>query len=134
MFSRVGLLLWVLATFTGDNLEEFYHSVPIFQLRYSVGFSILHIIECVLFIAVYMARHKHLCQDNKIFTTSLSQIDSHDPSATLVVEHSDQGSPIQLQTYGSGSLGCSYELCAGIIDKKVSKEQTAVEEVLEETG
>ncbi len=80
-----------------------------------------------------MARHKPLWQDNKIFTTPLSQIDSHN---STLAENSDQGpiSELNQTAYGPGSLGCSYELCAGIIDKKVSKEQTAVEEVLEETG
>ena len=36
--------------------------------------------------------------------------------------------------YGSGALGCTYELCAGIVDKKASLEQIAREEILEETG
>ena len=37
-------------------------------------------------------------------------------------------------TYGPGSLGCTYELCAGIVDKRVSLKKIAQEEVQEETG
>lgn len=42
--------------------------------------------------------------------------------------------PPALKSYGPGILGCSYELCAGIVDKKVSLQQSAREEILEETG
>ena len=34
----------------------------------------------------------------------------------------------------SPEKGYTYELCAGILDKGISEEQTAIEEVLEETG
>ncbi len=34
----------------------------------------------------------------------------------------------------SPDVGVSYELCAGIVDKKISLEEIAKEEVLEETG
>ena len=36
--------------------------------------------------------------------------------------------------FGPGSEGVTFELCAGIVDKQVSLEQIAKEEVLEETG
>ena len=35
---------------------------------------------------------------------------------------------------GPGSLGCTFELCAGIVDKKIPLECIAQEEILEETG
>ena len=37
-------------------------------------------------------------------------------------------------SYGPGSEGFTYELCAGIVDKQTSLEQIAKEEILEETG
>ena len=36
--------------------------------------------------------------------------------------------------FGPGSDGVTFELCAGIVDKQISLEQIAKEEVLEETG
>lgn len=65
-----------------------------------------------------MSRHRHLLQDHEIFNTSLT---------AKVPETS-------LDTKGPGKIGCTYELCAGIIDKKSSIQQIAQEEIIEETG
>lgn len=77
-------------------------------------------------VAVYMSQHKHLWEHNKMFETSLSCGTSSDEAGTQ--------SPPKNGTYGPGKMGCTYELCAGIVDKKMSLQQIAQEEVLEETG
>ena len=46
----------------------------------------------------------------------------------------DQRSADTARGYGPGSLGITYELCAGIVDKRASLEQIAREEMLEETS
>lgn len=71
-----------------------------------------------------MSRQRHLWEQHKIFNTSL-RFDSDDAAAP---------SPDPTETYGPGKLGCTYELCAGIVDKKMSLQQIAQEEVIEETG
>ena len=84
-----------------------------------------------------MSQHKPLWENSEVFTAALSQ----KPSPILdgppskrskgPKEESDGGLPLE---YGHGSGGCTYELCAGIVDKKMSLEQMAKEEILEETG
>ena len=76
-------------------------------------------------VAVYMSRYKHLWEHDKIFDTSLSCGESSDEAGTP---------PPQKGIYGPGKMGCTYELCAGIVDKKMSLQQIAQEEVIEETG
>ena len=80
-----------------------------------------------------MSKHRHLWEKSDVFSTSLSQKpNSHPPS-----EPTPSGTSSSLDSptsYGPGALGCTYELCAGIVDKNVSLEQIAKEEVLEETG
>ena len=89
-------------------------------------------------IAVYMSRHRPLWENSDVFSTALSQkpTSDQDPQSN---SHSTAAAAAQKSTedlteYGPGSLGCTYELCAGIVDKSVSLEQIAKEEVLEETG
>lgn len=76
-----------------------------------------------------MSRHRHLWEHNRIFDTSLSSASS-DRETVL----GTQSSTPKTETYGPGKMGCTYELCAGIVDKKLSLQQIAQEEVLEETG
>ena len=91
--------------------------------------------------AVYMNKHRPLWENSDVFSTTLSQKPSPDcgpdpPSKPAATESTDNPSPPAAEPagYGHGSLGCTYELCAGIVDKNVSLEQIAKEEVLEETG
>lgn len=88
-----------------------------------------------------MAKHLFLLQKSDVFTTSLSAKPSiptsdHDslPPAQSVPENEALGSGAETEVLGSGALGCTYEMCAGILDKATSIEQIAREEVLEETG
>eukprot|EP00731_Ephydatia_muelleri_P027828 Em0019g701a len=89
--------------------------------------------------AVYMAKHSFLLQKSDVFTTSLSakpssgDHNSH-PPAQSGPETEALGSGAETEVLGSGALGCTYEMCAGILDKATSIEQIAREEILEETG
>lgn len=76
-----------------------------------------------------MSHHKSLWENHQIFEeTSLSV----KPNASD--DEIQEPLPPPLKNYGPGSLGCTYELCAGIVDKKISLQQSAQEEILEETG
>ena len=88
-----------------------------------------------------MSRHRPLWENSDVFSTTLSQ--KPNPSSDPQAPQSDSTTPKASTTgtenptttsYGPGALGCTYELCAGIVDKSVSLEQIAKEEVLEETG
>ncbi len=94
-----------------------------------------------------MSQHRNLWEHSSVFTNSLSekttagtQDDSPDsdqpPPAkrNKEVEDSDGSAASLPREYGHGSLGCTYELCAGIIDKRASLRQITKEEVHEETG
>ena len=84
-----------------------------------------------------MSRHRSLWENSDVFSTTLSQkADSQPPpsSSSHSATSTAQSSLAPPTSYGPGSLGCTYELCAGIVDKNVSLEQIAKEEVLEETG
>ena len=95
-----------------------------------------------------MSRHRALWENNpEVFSTTLSQkpnstddvnAQSDTPATASVASNgataATQKSSTYPTSYGPGSLGCTYELCAGIVDKNVSLEQIAKEEVLEETG
>ena len=94
-------------------------------------------------VAVYMSRQRHLWDKDKVFTSSLilmSDTKSSDdgssasPVVTSQRDSSTEASPTHSSTYGPGSLGFTYEVCAGIVDKSLSLKQIAQEEVLEETG
>ena len=85
-----------------------------------------------------MSKHRAIWENSDVFSTTLSQKPSSNsepapPSKAAATESTDKPSP-EPAGYGHGSLGCTYELCAGIVDKSVSLEQIAKEEVLEETG
>ena len=71
-----------------------------------------------------MSRHRDQWKDHKIFTTSLS----HEKSPDFAPTEAKQ------EFYGPGTLGCTYELCAGIVDKNKTLKQIAMDEVQEETG
>ena len=82
-----------------------------------------------------MSKHRPLWENSDVFSTTLSQKPnpSDPPPSDSTTQKAATGSK-NPTSYGPGALGCTYELCAGIVDKSVSLEQIAKEEVLEETG
>lgn len=89
--------------------------------------------------AVYMSQHRPIWENSDVFTSSLSEkpttasdtnTDCPPPPKRATTE-ANQTPPTE---YGPGSLGFTYELCAGLVDKKTSLKQIASEEILEETG
>lgn len=82
-----------------------------------------------------MSMHKPLWENSDIFPSRLSEKPSNTsdppPPKSATTELSAQNPPTE---YGPGSMGFTYELCAGLVDKKASLEQIASEEILEETG
>lgn len=92
--------------------------------------------------AVFMSRHKPLWVNSDVFSNPLSQkpnTNLNPPPAkklpTPLPEDCDStDTTTEPTSYGHGSMGCTYELCAGIVDKTVSLEQITKEEILEETG
>ena len=98
-------------------------------------------VVCPIHAAVYMSKHRPLWENSHVFTNSLSEkptsAPAHDDSDPPPVKRSavaDSTTDRPTQEYGPGSLGCTYELCAGLVDKSTSREQIAKEEILEETG
>ncbi len=87
----------------------------------------------LFYVAVYMSRHKHLWKDNEVFPTSLAS-QSEDNLPEVTVNASVQDTKSKPDLYGPGILGCTYELCAGIVDKSKTLKQIALDEVYEETG
>ena len=77
-----------------------------------------------------MSKHRPLWENSDVFSTTLSQKTS-DSTTSKTTSDSPSENPT---SYGPGALGCTYELCAGIVDKSASLEQITKEEVLEETG
>ena len=84
--------------------------------------------------AVYMSRHKPLWEGHEMFEQTSLSLQPNTTTTTTTTDHVVSEEPPSVQEYGPGSLGCTYELCAGIVDKKVSLKQSAQEEILEETG
>ena len=93
--------------------------------------------------AVFMSKHRPLWGNSEVFSNPLSQkqpdTDPHPPSAKTPTPPSlddcdSTDAARKPAKYGHGSLGCTYELCAGIIDKATSLEQITKEEIIEETG
>lgn len=110
-------------------------------------------LTCKLYLstAVYMSQHRNLWENSPVFPNSLSQkttashhVDTQDteqpPPAKgsddrrKEVDDSSETGATPPEEYGHGSLGCTYELCAGIVDKQTSLQQIAKEEIHEETG
>ena len=83
-----------------------------------------------------MSRHKDLWKDHEIFTTSLRHSAPEDKRNTTVADTPSPPTGINSkhELYGPGTLGCTYELCAGIVDKSKSLKQIAQDEIYEETG
>ena len=77
-----------------------------------------------------MSRQRELLKRHGTFETSLKMqtSDSSDREAVSLSPNAE------VPKLGPGSLGCTFELCAGIVDKGISLVQIAQEEVLEETG
>lgn len=84
-----------------------------------------------------MSKHRPLWENSDVFSTTLSQKPNPSDPSPPSVSTSPKAATTTSEnptSYGPGALGCTYELCAGIVDKSVSLEQIAKEEVLEETG
>ncbi len=87
--------------------------------------------------AVYMNRHKSLWENSPIFSAPLSQKSSPPTNSVATGSQPPPTEPAATDgksEYGPGALGCSLEMCAGIIDKGSSLLQITKEEILEETG
>eukprot|EP00455_Lapot_gusevi_P052397 TRINITY_DN796_c0_g1_i8.p1 TRINITY_DN796_c0_g1~~TRINITY_DN796_c0_g1_i8.p1 ORF type:complete len:235 (-),score=53.94 TRINITY_DN796_c0_g1_i8:166-786(-) len=69
-----------------------------------------------------------------IYLAHLQQHHDQQPHLTTA-EHKEDNTPISLPNENVPvSKGCTYELCAGLVDKNKSLEQIACEEVMEECG
>lgn len=107
---------------------------------YHCSFYSLQIV--IFMIAVYMSQHRCLWEDDAIFNTQLSLLSAPTNDESLkdtseeALPSSEEALPSssKKESYGPGALGFTYELCAGIVDKKMSLPQIAQEEILEETG
>lgn len=73
-------------------------------------------------------------EHHEIFNTSLSFAPASSDTVLMETQSSTPKEVSEKKSYGPGKMGCTYELCAGIVDKKTSLPQIAREEVLEETG
>lgn len=80
-----------------------------------------------------MSRHRHMWEHHKIFNTSLSYAPASSDAVLIETQSTPKAASVET-SYGPGKMGCTYELCAGIVDKKMSLQQIAQEEILEETG
>ena len=87
-----------------------------------------------------MSRHRDLWKDHEVFTTLLSHSEETLPEEkvnTGIVQETPAlptESKTKQEPYGPGTLGCTYELCAGIVDKNKTLKQIAQDEIHEETG
>ena len=89
-----------------------------------------------------MSKNRPMWENSEVFPHALSQKPSSSesdtpPSAKRQKPNLDKAdsekSPVGV-TWGPAQDGCTYELCAGLVDKDLSLEHIAKEEVLEETG
>jgi 8-oxo-dGTP pyrophosphatase MutT (NUDIX family) len=92
-----------------------------------------------------MSKNRGMWKNSEVFPNSLSQKSSSsdsdtEPSSKKQKIDSTAGTPEKegetsaAQTWGPGHEGCTYELCAGLVDKDLPLELIAKEEILEETG
>ena len=84
-----------------------------------------------------MNKNRALWENSVVFPNSLSQ----KPSSSTSEEPSNKKQKLDSATntadpftWGPGEEGCTYELCAGLVDKDIPLEHIAKEEILEETG
>lgn len=94
--------------------------------------------------AVYMNKNRSMWENSEVFPHALSEKPStsaeQQPSKKRKLSSTDNNvdesdkSPPPTATWGPSSSGCTYELCAGLVDKDLPLEHIAKEEVLEETG
>ena len=87
----------------------------------------MHII-IVTILAIYMSSNRPVWENSEIFKDNSLSMKHKDTDST------DTKEPNSTASYGPGSEGITYECCAGIVDKPISLEEIAKEEVLEETG
>ena len=90
-----------------------------------------------------MSKNRSMWENSNVFPNSLSQkpstteplssVQSH-KKAKLDSSHSGDKRPVVAGTWDPGCEGCTYELCAGLVDKDLPLEHIAKEEILEETG
>ena len=102
--------------------------------------------QCLCHTAVYMNKNRSMWENSEVFPNALSQKKStsagaRQPPKKRKLNSSDSNSvadgdnpPTSTATWSPGSEGCTYELCAGLVDKELPLEHIAKEEVLEETG
>ena len=94
---------------------------------------------CALHAAVYMSKNRPMWENSDVFPNSLSEKPSssdEEPSNKKPKPDSStaQQSSAECPSWGPGHEGCTYELCAGLVDKDLPLEDIAREEILEETG
>lgn len=91
-----------------------------------------------------MSKNRAMWENSEVFSSALSEkpssCDSDAPpskkqrSDSFDQEAASRNEVPAAVTWGPGCEGCTYELCAGLVDKDLSLEHIAKEEVLEETG
>lgn len=93
-----------------------------------------------------MNKNRPMWENSKVFPSALSQKASssapstHPPSKKRKVESTDNSiadsddPSTTPTTWGPACEGCTYELCAGLVDKDLPLEHIAKEEIMEETG
>lgn len=114
---------------------------------------VMSIYSCV---AVYMSKNRPMWENSTVFPNTLSQkpsssseldgLDEAKPHSPKKQKLNNSSDPSAVQTssqpldrasaptWGPGDQGCTYELCAGLVDKDLPLENIAREEILEETG
>ncbi|MBE0490744.1 MAG: NUDIX domain-containing protein [Sulfurospirillum sp.] len=97
--------------------------------------EVLEIVDC--FDSIYVKPKSMLYTQNGV-EKRWDIVDTHD-SVAILLYHSELDAFVFVKQfrpaiYLKNSDGFTYELCAGIVDKDLSCEQIAKEEVLEETG
>ena len=82
-----------------------------------------------------MSKNRPMWEDSALFPTALSQKPNSAPlTKKAKLEDNDTNKTAEERKWSPGCEGCTYELCAGLVDKDASLEQIAKEEILEETG
>ena len=76
-----------------------------------------------------MSSNRPVWENSEIFKDNSLSMKHNKPT-----DSKDTKEPNSSLSYGPGSEGITYECCAGIVDKPISLEEIAKEEILEETG
>ena len=97
-----------------------------------------------------MSKNRSIWENSDVFPNSLSEKPSSsdsdstpsskkqkvndDTTLTKTTEKEEGSGSAVAKTWSPGHEGCTYELCAGLVDKDIPLELIAKEEILEETG